>query len=63
MPKFTIDGIEYNTEDLNEHCQKVYETLQYSLVQLQKIENEIEIYKIAHKHLSNEFRLEVSKDK
>ena len=60
MPKFTIDSIEYNTEDLNEHAQKMYNSLQYTMLQLNKIEKEVEIYKIAHKALVDELRKELA---
>jgi hypothetical protein len=61
MPKFTIDSVEYNTEDLNEHAQKLYTGLQYAMVQLKKIDTEAEIYKIAHKALVSELRQEIAK--
>ena len=61
MPKFTIDSVEYNTEDLNEQAQKLYASLQYAMVQLKKIESEAEIYKIAHQALANELRQELAK--
>ncbi|MDA9794844.1 DUF6447 family protein [Paracoccaceae bacterium] len=61
MPKFTIDSVEYNTEDLNEHAQKLYSSLQYAMVQLKKIESEAEIYKIAHQTIANELRQELAK--
>ena len=61
MPKFTVDSINYNTEDLSEYGQKIYESLQFTLMQLGKLENEIEIYKIAHKALSDEFRSAINK--
>lgn len=61
MPKFSIDSVEYNTEDLSEHAQKLYNSLQYAMVQLKKIESEIEIYKIAHKALADELRNEITK--
>lgn len=61
MPKFTIDSIEYNTEDLNEHAQKLYSSLQYAIVQLKKIENEVEVYRTANKVLIDELRQELAK--
>jgi|TARA_B110000211_G_C13587869_1_gene339102 hypothetical protein len=56
MPKFTIDSIDYNTEDLSEHAKKMYDSLQYTLLQLKKNESEIEIYKIAHQALADALR-------
>ena len=63
MPKFTVDEIEYNTEDLSEQAQKTYQSLQYTLLQLKKIETEVEIYKVAHKALADELRKELAKNK
>ena len=62
MPKITVDGIEYNTEELSEHAQKLYNSLQYTMVQLKKIENEAEIYRIAHKVLVSELQHELAKE-
>ena len=62
MPKFTIDSVEYNTEDLSEHGQKLYNSLQYTMVQLKKIENEAEVYRIAHKVLVSELQHELAKE-
>ena len=61
MPKFSIDSVEYNTEDLSEHAQKLYNSLQYAMVQLKNIESEAEIYKIAHKALADELWKELAK--
>ena len=62
MPKFTIDSIEYNTEDLSEHAQKLYNSLQYTMVQLKKIESEAEIYRIAQKVLVSELQHELAEE-
>tara|TARA_B110000003_G_C16481089_1_gene469599 strand:- start:178 stop:408 length:231 start_codon:yes stop_codon:yes gene_type:complete len=62
VPKFTVDAIEYNTEDLNEQAQKTYQSLQYTLLQLKKIETEVEIYKVAHRALAEELRKELAKN-
>ena len=63
MPKFTVDDIEYNTEDLSEQAQKTYQSLQYTMLQLKKIETEVEIYKVAHRALADELRKELAKNK
>lgn len=63
MPKFTVDDIEYNTEDLSEQAQKTYQSLQYTMLQLKKIETEVEIYKVAHRALADELRKELEKNK
>ena len=62
MPKFTVDEIEYNTEDLSQQAQKTYQSLQYTMLQLKKIETEVEIYKVAHRTLAEELRKELAKN-
>ena len=62
MPKFTIDSVEYDTEDLGEHAQKLYASLHYAMLQLKKIESEAEIHRIAHKVLVNELQQELTKE-
>ena len=63
MPKFTIDKIEYHTEDLTEHGEKLYQSLQFSMRELKKIESELEVYKTAHKAFTKEFRSELTNKK
>lgn len=59
MPRFSIDEIEYNTEDLTQNGRALYDSLQFTLLQLQKIEKELQVYKIAHGTLMAQLKLEL----
>ena len=47
MPKFTVDGLEYNSEDLSENGKAQLASLQFLEVQMKKIESELAVYKTA----------------
>ena len=47
MPKITVDGIEYNTEDLSDNGKAQLASLQFLEVQMKKIESEIAVYETA----------------
>lgn len=47
MPKITVDGIEYNTEDLSENGKSQLASLQFLEVQMNKIKSEIAVYQTA----------------
>lgn len=47
MPKFTVDGIDYNTEDLSEDGKAQLASLQFLELQMRKIKDEIAIYNTA----------------
>jgi phage host-nuclease inhibitor protein Gam len=47
MPKITIDGIEYNTEDLTENGKAQLASLQFLEVQMKKLKSEIAVYQTA----------------
>ena len=47
MPKITVDGIEYNTEDLSDNGKAQLASLQFLEVQVQKLQNEIAVYQTA----------------
>ena len=44
MPKITIDGADYHSEDLSEKGKSQLESLQFLEGQMKKIEHEIEFY-------------------
>ena len=46
MPKITVDGIEYNTEDLSDNGKAQLASLQF-LAQTKKIRAEIAVYQTA----------------
>lgn len=47
MPKITVDGIEYNTEDLTDNGKAQLASLQFLEVQITKTKNEIAVYQTA----------------
>lgn len=47
MPKFTVENIEYNTEDLSDNGKAQLASLQFLEVQMNKIKAEIRVYQTA----------------
>jgi hypothetical protein len=47
MPKFTVDGIDFNTEDLSENGKAQLASLQFLEFQMRKIKDEIAVYNTA----------------
>ena len=47
MPKISVDGIEYNTEDLTDNGKAQLASLQFLEVQMNKIRSEIAVYQTA----------------
>ena len=47
MPKITVDGINYNTEDLTDNGKAQLASLQFLEVQMKKLNNEISVYQTA----------------
>ena len=47
MPKITVDGIEYNTEDLTANGKAQLASLQFLEGQMTKLKNEIAVYQTA----------------
>ncbi len=47
MPKITVEGIEYNTEDLTENGKAQVASLQFLEAQMSKIRSEIAVYQTA----------------
>jgi len=47
MPKITVDGIEYDTENLSTNGKAQLASLQFLEVQMQKLKNNIAVYQTA----------------
>ena len=47
MPNITVDGVEYNTEDLTDNGKAQLASLQFLEVQMKKIQSEIAVYQTA----------------
>ena len=62
MPKITIDGTDYHTEDLSENGRAVLESLQFTEMQLQKVSKELKIYQLAQQTYAAALKVEVQKE-
>jgi hypothetical protein len=47
MPKITVEGLEYNTEDLSDNGKAQLASLQFLEVQMNKLKSEIAVYQTA----------------
>jgi hypothetical protein len=47
MPKITVDGMEYNTEDLSDNAKAQIASLKFLEAQMAKIKSEIAVYETA----------------
>lgn len=61
MPKFTMDGLEYNTEDLSDNGKAQLASLQFLESQMQKINSEIAVYQTARNSYANALKEELKK--
>jgi len=61
MPKITVDGIEYNTEDLSDNGKAQLASLQFLEVQMGKLKNEIAVYQTAKNAYVSALKSELSK--
>ena len=59
MPKITIDGVEYNTEDLSDNGKAQLASLQFLEVQMNKIKSEIAVYQTARNSYASALKLEL----
>ena len=62
MPNITVDGIEYNTEDLSDNGKAQLASLQFLEVQMQKLNNEIAIFQTAKNAYVAALKAELEKD-
>ena len=61
MPKITVDGIEYNTEDLSENGKSQLASLQFLEVQMNKLKSEIAVYQTARNSYIAALKVELEK--
>lgn len=59
MPRITIDGTIYHTEDLSEDGQAQLASLQYLEVQLHKLSQEITAFELAKQNYATALRAEL----
>lgn len=61
MPKFTVDGVEYNSEDLSEAGRAQLQSLQFLEFQMRKIQDEIAVFNTAKASYLAGLRAELEK--
>jgi hypothetical protein len=62
MPKITVDGIEYNTEDLSDNGKAQLASLQFLEVQMSKLQNEIAVFQTAKNAYISALKAELQKE-
>lgn len=62
MPKITVDGIEYNTEDLSDNGKAQLASLQFLEVQMSKLQNEIAVFQTAKNAYISVLKAELQKE-
>ena len=63
MPKFSIDGVEYNSEDLSSEGQAKLASLQFLELQMRKLQDEIAVYNTAKASYITGLKSELSQTK
>lgn len=61
MPKFIVDDVEYNTEDLSDNGKAQLASLQFLEMQMGKIKSEIAVYQTARQSYVKALKDELSK--
>lgn len=62
MPKITVDGTEYNTEDLSDNGKAQLASLQFLEVQMSKLNSEIAVYQTARNSYIAALKSELDSD-
>ena len=62
MPKITIDGIEYNSEDLTHNGKAQLASLQFIEAQMSKLQSEIAVFKTARNSYIAKLKMELEKN-
>ena len=61
MPKLTVDGMEYNTEDLSTNAKAQLASLQFVESQMKKIQAELAVYNTAKIAYTSALKAELEK--
>lgn len=61
MPQVTIDGLNYNTEDLNDNGKAQLASLQFLERQMAKLKVEISVYQTARTAYAHALKVELDK--
>lgn len=59
MPKITVDGIDYNTEDLTDNGKAQLASLQFLEGQMAKLKNEVAVYQTARNAYAQALKAEL----
>lgn len=59
MPKITIDGVEYHSEDLSENGRAQLASLQFLEGQMQRLKQEIAVYQTAQRIYAQALKAEI----
>lgn len=62
MPKITVDGIEYDTENLSDNGKAQLASLQFLEFQMQKLKNQISVYQTARQAYGTALKTELDKE-
>jgi hypothetical protein len=62
MPKISVDGIEFNTEDLTDTGRSQVDSLQFLELQLEKIQKQLRVYQTAQKSYIEYLKQDISKN-
>jgi hypothetical protein len=63
MPKITVDGIEYDTEELSDNGKAQLASLQFLEVQMNKLQSEIAVYQTARNSYVAALKVELEPSK
>lgn len=61
MPKITVDGLEYNTEDLTDNGKAQLASLQFLELQMAKLKSEVSVYQTARTAYAQALKSELDK--
>ena len=61
MPKFVLDGVEYNSEDLDEEGMALLNSLKFSEEKIRALKNEINVYQTANNTYLRSLKVEIDK--
>lgn len=61
MPKITVDGIEYHSEDLSENGRAQLASLQFLEAQMQRLQQELAVYRTAQVTYAQALKSEIEK--
>lgn len=63
MPKISIDGLDFNTEDLSDNGKAQLASLEFLQAQMSKLKAEIAVYETARNAYASELEAELKKNK